>query len=48
MAAPHPREFSEQAAVATAGAGAVATVAAARPLVEIRDVTKTYVAAWAT
>ena len=43
MAAPHPRESSgEAAAVATTGAGEVSTAAAARPLVEIRDLTKTY------
>ena len=43
MAAPHPRASSGQvAAVATTGAGAVSTSAAARPLVEIRDLTKTY------
>ena len=43
MAAPHPRASSGQvAAVATTGAGAVSISAAARPLVEIRDLTKTY------
>ena len=43
MAAPHPREPSGQAAaVATVGAGEVFSAAAARPLVEIRDLTKTY------